>query len=99
VISVTGIDGQNAGEASLIVYPNPAANIVNVRYATATDCKVSFSLFDIAGQMVMPIIEQEVRAGYVQTIQLSTTTLANGTYFITMNIDGKKRTNRIVITK
>ncbi len=99
VISVTGIDGQNAGEASLIVYPNPATNIVNVRYATATDCKVSFSLFDIAGQMVMPIIEQEVRAGYVQTIQLSTTTLANGTYFITMNIDGKKRTNRIVITK
>lgn len=72
----------------LAVYPNPISNNATISYSVSNDSFVQIALYDMLGNLVTSIIEQNAKAGtYYLTIDASN--LANGQYLCKMLVDGK----------
>jgi uncharacterized repeat protein (TIGR03803 family) len=80
--------------AKVSVYPNPAKEYINVQLMNSTKAS-RVSLYTITGQQVM-----EVNTEGKQTIQVSTTNLAEGTYLLKVVLaDGSSLMSKVVIIK
>lgn len=95
----TGIDGSlNKGQFSFTIYPNPARTgftaIVDNKTANAA---TSLSITDISGRIIA-VKEMKLQAGK-QLISMETSSLTDGVYFVNLNIEGKKSTQKLVIVK
>lgn len=72
-----------AKNSVISVYPSPAFDVLNVNYKFPYTSKVTITLFDLAGQSVAA---QSV-VGMEGASTFSTSTLAAGTYFLTVTSD------------
>ncbi|MGQ9819651.1 MAG: T9SS type A sorting domain-containing protein [Candidatus Kapaibacteriales bacterium] len=72
----------------ITVYPNPVSNYSMLTYSVSQDSFVRISLYDMLGNLVSNLVEQDVKAGtYNLTIDASA--LANGQYLCKMFVDGQ----------
>jgi hypothetical protein len=78
---------ENADLIGLHVYPNPFNNQLNFKLLNTTSSKIKISILDVLGRELLAKETKEEKGELSQTI--STTNLANGTYFLKVNIDGK----------
>ncbi len=92
----TGVNELTAGLIG--VYPNPAANEVNVAYFVAGASKVEVELLDLSGRTLQVIKSEFVSAGQ-QNVQFVTADIANGTYFVRLKINDTVKTTKLVINK
>jgi hypothetical protein len=74
--------------ARLILYPNPARDILNISSGELIE---SITITDIAGKEIMKVSINSAN------IQLNIESLSSGVYFITVNFGDKATVNRIVI--
>lgn len=81
----------NADAANVEVYPNPASNVLNVR--TATTSAVSVNMLDIFGKTVAT---SSINGN---ALTINTDEFANGTYTLTISVNGVITTQRIVINR
>ncbi len=81
----------NADAANVEVYPNPATNALNVR--TATTGAVSVNMLDIFGNTVA---SSSINGN---ALTINTNEFANGTYTLTISVNGVITTQRIVINR
>lgn len=95
VVPSTGVTA--IGKAySLKVYPNPAGDAATVALTMKQAGNIEISVCDVQGKQVMPAINKIVAAGE-QLIDINTTSLANGVYFLKV-ADGASSTNiRMVV--
>ena len=77
--------------------PNPADNQAAVRYSIPQDGTVTFSILNVAGQ-VLYTQEVEAVAG-TNSIVFNTENLAAGIYFYTMDFQGQRLMKKMVIRK
>ncbi len=84
--------GLNIGEA----YPNPARTKVTIPVSVKSAAVVSVSLSNTLGQVVA---RQSLNsaAGQTQNVVFATEALANGVYIYTVEANGERVTNRVVV--
>ena len=82
-------------------YPNPSSDYVDVSYKLHTLSSVSLGIYNINGQLIEQVMNK-VEKGYgkyIETIELNALNIKPGTYFLTLQIDGKVKTKRQIVIR
>ncbi len=83
---------------SLSLYPNPSVHSTEMSYALVHAGDVSVGLFDAAGRLVR-VLDCGYRASGVYTLDINTSELANGTYFVILDTPIDKVSRSLVIIR
>ena len=74
---------------SVEIFPNPAKDRINVRFAEAGEAVVN--MYDMTGRLVYS------HASNTQAFVISTQGLSQGVYTLVVNVDGKQQVDRVVV--
>ncbi len=99
IVKPTDIDNKGSEERlAFAIYPNPAHNnftaIVDNKTANAA---ASISITDVSGRTLM-VRTMRLQSGK-QLIGMGTESLTSGVYFVNLQIDGRKSSQKLVIVK
>lgn len=83
---------------SINVYPNPANDLINVAVSFQQNADAVVEITNALGQAIRSINTGNLLAG-THTFQLSTSDLANGTYFVTVRNNGTTSTSRFTVIR
>ena len=86
-------------EAQIGLFPNPAAEYVNVLFVPAHTAKSSIEMYDITGKLVMSIYNGEIEEGKPYQRRIATNNLASGVYLIKFRNGEFIETKKLVIAK
>lgn len=76
--------------------PNPATNMSEISFTMDVAGKVSLDLFDVLGNKVRGIVNGNLDAG-IHAVSIESMSLSNGTYYFTLNVNGKSITKTLVV--
>jgi len=91
--SVNTINGVTIGDA----FPNPANNTLNVPVSVTSGATVSVSISNMMGQVLQTQALGNIGAGQRKTAVFNTSGLAAGIYMYTVESNGQRVTNRVVV--
>lgn len=95
VVSPTAVKNVVKSTASVIAYPNPANDMLNVLVNAASPSESKIYLTDIAGRKVM--IKESALTQGKNKVELNTTKLNAGAYFLTVEYGTKKDVIKVLI--
>lgn len=98
-INVSGTVGIDEFENSLglAIYPNPTSSSANVEFTSPSSSNVEITVFDVTGRVVEKS-ELNGMAGITMKHTINSSNhLNSGIYFISINIDGRKVTKKLII--
>jgi hypothetical protein len=96
---VAGIDEQADIITSCNLFPNPAANSININLSLTESQAVELKLFNSLGAQVLSSINKEGMQGE-NNYKLDISTLPEGIYFVQLHLDGNlTSTKRFIVTK
>lgn len=75
------------------LYPNPAENFVNIQFEEMTE-NLNLSVFDMNGRMVL---KESPSDSSSQSFQLDISRLNKGVYFVKLESNGKKTTQKLIV--
>ncbi|MCW3070409.1 MAG: hypothetical protein JWO44_299 [Bacteroidetes bacterium] len=78
--------------------PNPAKDLTHINFQLNTSGEVSLKLYDMLGNPVVSIVEQNMRAG-TYAIPVETGGLPNGIYFYVLKKDNASRSMKLIVSK
>lgn len=90
-----GVEGANASVA-LKAYPNPAVNTLNLDMNFTTGGATEIEMVDMTGKVVKKIANENYTTGQ-HTLQLETSDVVNGIYFIRIANSGKTTQYKVSI--
>lgn len=90
---------QISSTSSLNAYPNPSNGETTISYSLNKSGNVNIVITDMMGRTVKTINQGNQVAGTSYNVNLSTSDLANGTYFYTLSVNGEKQTKKLVVNK
>jgi len=84
-------------------YPNPFNPTTQIKYELPENSFVNITIFDMLGNVVDNLVNQEMNAGY-KTIQWNAThnqgqSLSAGVYFYLMDANGSKQVKKMILLK
>ena len=92
---VTYIDNHVANDVTqLSTYPNPAADVLNVRFISNTPGKAKISLLSLTGQ-VLETIDMDAAADY-NNATFDVSKYSNGVYFVKLEVNGEISHTKVV---
>lgn len=94
--SVSGVEN-TASSIGMQVFPNPSNGNASLRFDLLQDAPVNIWITDISGKRVVAVKENEQLSGS-QEIPLQVAGLKAGIYFIQVEIDGQRYTQRLVLS-
>jgi|SRR5688572_1143381 len=77
-------------------FPNPATEQLNIELTSLVQSSVTLDLVDMTGKVVKEISVQKMEPG-VHLVQVSTSDLTDGVYFIRLNADGRSTQYKISV--
>jgi hypothetical protein len=80
----------------LTAYPNPSSEILNVSFNSQNEGEVSLQLLDLSGKEVLNISNEKISTGIVEK-HLSVVNIANGTYILSISLNGFKTQQKISV--
>jgi hypothetical protein len=84
-----GVGLENLSENTILVYPNPAKNLLNIQLGTSLKGSLNFT--DISGKL---IFSKEITSAQTQ---LTVDQLSAGTYFLQFNLEGQVLVKKLII--
>ncbi|MBI1185679.1 T9SS type A sorting domain-containing protein [bacterium] len=84
----------NVKEVTL--YPNPASNNVRLAFSLENNDQVQIQIVDLTGKVVMNLGSKNFTSGY-NSLDINTSAITSGVYFINMVSDNTFATQRLVI--
>jgi hypothetical protein len=93
-----GINENNPESAIRAVFPNPANTQVSMTFNMDNAQTVNWTMTNIVGQQVTGASNVAANAGQ-NTININTADLAEGIYFLNLQVGDRMYTERVVITK
>ena len=84
--------------AGLKVYPNPASNVINIELEQYRKDDVNISLSDISGRRLIRISKTSMMPGY-HIFDMNTSSLTNGVYILSIEVNGSRSVQKIIIRK
>lgn len=98
-----GISNQDGSNDLIHNYPNPLSSETRFEYRIPGQSNVKLSVFNISGQTVVVLVNQDQLAGSYEILwdgtSASGTMLKNGVYFYQFRIDSEIFTKKIIIEK
>jgi hypothetical protein len=86
---LVGLQEVNANAYQLeSLYPNPASDIINLRFVTTSAEKIAVSIMDVTGKTVFSDILNVSAAGK-QNCSIALNAIAKGNYILTLSNNGK----------
>lgn len=79
-------------------FPNPAADVLNVKYNLFEESEIAISIVDMNGRVVVTNKQKKQSAGEYKT-ELNTSGLSNGSYILSIKINQQTINNKFVISK
>lgn len=79
-------------------YPNPFNPRTTIKYDLPKDSRVSLKLFNILGQEVVTLVNEEQKAGFKST-QWNATSVASGVYFYRLQAGDFVQTKKLMLLK
>lgn len=96
----TGVNEVSALVAnSFVVFPNPATSNVSISFNIAEKNKVTITVYDILGNIVSTLSQNNEFEKGNNTISLNTSNLSSGIYTISIDINGSKETKKLIINQ
>ena len=96
----TGVNEISALVAnSFVVYPNPAIANVSISFNIVDKNKVNVMVYDILGNVVSTLSQSNDFEKGNNTINMNTSNLSSGIYYISLDINGSKETKKLVINQ
>jgi hypothetical protein len=92
--NITPVKANSVRENIVEVYPNPATNEAYIKFDLQQQQNVNYKIFDVAGKIIGQKNLRGILASY-QTIDISQ--IANGTYFVTIELENGLRVNKKLI--
>ncbi len=83
---------------ALNLFPNPASNNVTLSFGIAETKDLEITLYNMFGQVVESIVDQTYNTGS-HTVEINTTRVANGMYFVNITDGNAVITRKLTITK
>jgi len=80
------------------VFPNPFSTSTNVEIYLSQSAKVSVGVYNIVGEKVASVEENNYSAG-THTLTVNAESLSQGLYYLTTEINGQKYTQKITVVK
>ena len=84
-------------------YPNPFNAGTNIRYALPADSKVTLQIFNVKGQLVRTLVDEEQTAGFQKTRWEGRNDrghdVGSGVYFMQLEVGKQKFHRRIILQK
>ncbi len=99
--TATAIDDLAEVPEAIVLYPNfpnPFNPTTAIRYALPQATEVRLAVYDLLGREVAVLVEGMKPPGEHQ-VQVDAGQWASGLYFYTIEADGQKRTQRMVLIK
>ena len=81
---------------TLQVYPNPAKDMIHVKFTTDARSTVSITLTDMTGRLVTEAVSKEYAAG-TESETINTSALAKGVYMLKVNAGGTSVSRKVEI--
>lgn len=78
-------------------FPNPASTLVTVPFVLKESASVNVNVTNAVGQVIQTRDMGKVAAGQSNKAVFSISDLSNGIYFVTVEADGQRVTNRFVV--
>jgi hypothetical protein len=94
-IANTSVEDQVAGFDHLMVYPNPAENLLNISFKVDENQSLEVRLISATGTVVYSEDAKDFAGYYVNTIDLSN--LAKGVYFLNLTNDNGTVNKKVVL--
>jgi hypothetical protein len=89
-VKVTVIDNFRNYDQPFALYPNPATDIINIRFLSDKAERSELSVYDMAGKMVIaPMVINKPTGAFTVTVNI--TTLKPGTYVVQVGSFGRKK--------
>lgn len=80
-------------------YPNPFNPVTNIKFSLPVAAKVRLKIYNILGQQVVELLNQQMDAGY-HTIKWNAISFASGVYFYQLRMEkGAAHTNKLMLIK
>lgn len=79
-------------------YPNPFNPVTNVKFGVPKNGNYTFRVYDITGKLIATYLDGYVNAGYYNA-EITSTNLASGVYFYTLQGEGFSETKKMILTK
>ena len=86
---------ENIAAQNIAVYPNPTQNQLNVQFSNPTEGKITIEMSDIFNRVVLHNEQKYISS----TVEINTTTLDNGLYFLHISNGSSDIVKQIVIQK
>ena len=80
------------------MYPNPARGIINIRFNSPDERKVTVKLYDVAGRLAEKIFDGKAMIG-MNRIPLVVNTLATGVYFIQIDAGNYNKVEKLILLR
>jgi len=88
---------ENALDQQLSVFPNPTADVLNVRYEAAGTGSTQIEVFNVLGGRVFGTTRAVAAGNQLETIDMSA--LSNGIYFVNITADGMRASRKVTLNK
>jgi predicted outer membrane repeat protein len=79
--------------------PNPVQARATLSFAVREPAEATLVLYNTLGQTVRTLYRGTPAAGEAQTVEVSTTGLASGLYFLRLQADGRTETRRLTVVR
>lgn len=79
-------------------YPNPVINLTTIQYALPKGCRVTLCVYNVSGQKVVTLVDEEQEAGY-RSVSLSTDELSVGVYFYRLHAGSRLTSKKMIVVK
>lgn len=95
-----GVNNTIITDSKMSVYPNPAKDNAKVEYTLNSDAVVSLDVYNVLGVKTASLVSAKQSAGkYIFSVSTADNEMQAGIYFVTLTINGKAESQRLIITK
>lgn len=96
--SATSVQQVAGPLANVELYPNPATDAASMSFNLAKNTSVALSVFDAAGRQVYSRTATQMQSG-INYVRIPTGNLPTGVYYVILNADGNKVTQKLSVIK
>lgn len=86
-------------KTSINAYPNPTTGVVNFRFASAVEGKVTLAVYNMNGQLVAQLADEVVNANDVKVSNYDLSSLPNGIYLAKLTTPEGVTTAKVMLNK
>ena len=80
-------------------YPNPFNPTTTVQFTLPKDGRVTVRLYDLTGRQLATLLDEEKNSGHYHQLTIDAARFGSGTYFLTLEFNGKQLTKKLVLVK